>query len=116
MTKFDFGTLRRALETRDADLLMSLYSDDAQIRVVNKNTPPSRPFEVRGRAAIETHILDLCGRDMSHEVSHEVLGDGRVSYNETCRYADGTMVLVANVLDLNDGKIQSQVSIETWDD
>lgn len=116
MTQFDFGKLRRALETRDADLLISLYADAAEIRVVNQHTPPSRPFQVRGKAEIETHLLDLCGRDMSHEVSLEVLSPQRISYAETCRYPDGTTVLASNILEVADGKITGQVSVETWDE
>jgi hypothetical protein len=45
----DFETMRRAIERLDADLLIDLYADDAQIRVVNKNTTPSSPFVLRGK-------------------------------------------------------------------
>lgn len=74
MAQFDFKTLRQALETRDADLLIGLYADDAYIQIVNKNTPPGRPFEITGKSDLETHLLDFCGRDMSHQMGLEVIG------------------------------------------
>lgn len=42
-TGFDFEALRRGIEDSDADLLVSLYADDAEVQTVNKNTTPSSP-------------------------------------------------------------------------
>jgi hypothetical protein len=36
---FDFEALRRGVEGRDADVLIGLYADDAELRIVNKRTP-----------------------------------------------------------------------------
>ena len=33
---FDFESMRRAIEQLDADLLTSLYADDAQMHIVNR--------------------------------------------------------------------------------
>ena len=86
----DFETMRRAIEQLDADLLIDLYADDAQIRVVNKNTTPSSPFVLRGKEKISEYLRDVCGRAMTHRIKDEVLGEDRVAFNEACEYPDGT--------------------------
>ena len=86
----DFEAMRRAIEQLDADLLIDLYADDAQIRVVDKNTTPSSPFVLRGKEKISEYLRDVCGRAMTHRVEGEVLGEDRVAFNEACEYPDGT--------------------------
>jgi hypothetical protein len=115
-TGFDFEAMRRAVEQLDADLLASLYSDDAQLRIFNKNTTPSSPREIRGRQEIAEYLHDVCGRAMTHRIEREVLGEERVSFNEECEYPDGTKVLAATTLEVRDGKIVGQVNVEAWDE
>lgn len=116
MSNFEFDTLRKALEEKDVELLLGLYDDTASVQVVNKNTPPSRPFETSGRADLETYLRDFCDRDMVHEVGNEVVGEGRASYTESCSYPDGTRVFTANVLELENGSIKRHTVLETWDE
>jgi hypothetical protein len=116
MPAFDFETLRKALETRDVELLLGLYDGSAEARVVNKNTPPSRPFETSGWQELETYIRDFCDRDLVHMVADEVVGDDRVSYTETCTYPEGTAVFTANILELRNGLITRHTVLETWDE
>ena len=111
----DFEAMRRAIEGLDAEALVDLYADDAKIRVVNKNTTPSSPFELRGKN-ISGYIRDVCGRAMSHRIEGEVIGDDRVAFMEACEYSDGTRVLTAITLDLRDGKIVRQINVEAWDE
>ena len=116
VTGFDFEALRRGIEGRDAGLLAGLYAEDAEILTINKNAPPSHPRVVRGREEISEVLRDVCAREMTHRVEDEVLGEGRVAFNEACRYPDGVRVLSAVNLEIRDGRIQRQVSIETWDE
>jgi hypothetical protein len=44
------------------------------------------------------------------------IGESRVSFNEACEYPDGTKVLSAMMLDIRDGKILRQTSVEAWDE
>lgn len=37
-TGFDFEAMRRAIEGLDADSLVGLYADAAELRIVNKST------------------------------------------------------------------------------
>ncbi len=113
---FDFEAMRRGLEGRDADLLIGLYADDAELRIVNKRTPPSSPRELHGKEEISEYLRDVCGREMTHRVGDEVVGENRVAFNEACEYPDGTKVLTAMTLEVRDGKVVRQVNVEAWDE
>lgn len=115
-TGFDFEALRRGIEDSDADLLVSLYADDAEVQTVNKNTTPSSPDVQRGKEAIGEVLRDVCGRDMIHRVENEIVGEGRVAFNEACEYPEGIKVLTATTLEVRDGKIVRQVNVEAWDE
>jgi hypothetical protein len=115
-TGFDFEAMRRAIEGLDADLLIGLYADDAELRTVNKNTTPSSPQVLRGKEKISEYLRDVCGRAMTHHIENEVIGEDRVAFNEACEYPDGTRVLAATTLDVRDGKVVRQVNIEAWDE
>jgi hypothetical protein len=112
----DFEAMRRAIEQLDADLLTSLYADDAELHIVNRNTTPSSPHVLRGKEEITEHLRDVCGRAMTHRVENEVIGEDRVAFNEACEYQDGVRVLAATTLDVRDGKVVRQVNIEAWDE
>lgn len=113
---FDFEAMRRAVEQLDADLLVNLYADDAELRVINRNATPSNPRELRGKEEIAQYLRDVCGRAMTHRIEREVLGEDRIAFNEECEYPDGTRVTAATTLEVRDGKIVGQVNIEAWDE
>lgn len=110
------GTLHRAIESRDVDKLLSLYADDAELRVVDRNHPPSHPLELRGKAAIAEHLRDVFGRDMTHEIVNEISGEGGIAYSEECRYPDGTRVFTNASLELEGGRIIREVEVQAWDE
>lgn len=112
----DFEAMRRGIEQLDAELLVNLYADDAELRVVNRNTTPSSPRELKGKEEISEYLRDVCGRAMTHRIEREVVGENRVAFNEACEYPDGTRVLCAATLDIKDGKIVRQVNVEAWDE
>ncbi len=60
-------------------------------------------------------LRDVCARDMSHKVEGEVVGEDRVSFIEACEYPDGTKVLSAMTLEVREGKVVRQTSVEAWD-
>ena len=113
---FDFESMRQAIENLDADQLVGLYADDAEMLTVNRYTTPSSPKVLKGKEEIAEHLRDVCGRAMSHHVENEVVGEDRVAFNEACEYPDGTRVLVAITLDVRDGKVVQQVNVEAWDE
>jgi hypothetical protein len=112
----DFEVLRRAIEARDADTLLGFYADDAEVLTVNRNSTPSFPNVLRGKKAIAEYLRDVCGREMTHRVENEVVGEGRVAFQEACEYPDGVRVLGAETLEVHDGKIVRQVNVEAWDE
>lgn len=112
----DFEAMRRAIEESDYDALVALYADDAELRMVNKNSMPSSPQVLRGKEEISEMLRDVCGRAMTHRVEDEVIGENRVAFNEACEYPDGVRVLGATTMDLRDGMIVRQTNIEAWDE
>jgi len=112
----DFERLRRGIEQLDADELLSLYAEDAEMLIVNRYTTPSSPKVLHGKDEISEYLRDVCGRAMSHRVENEIVGEDRVAFNEACEYEDGTRVLAATTLDVRDGEIVRQVNVEAWDE
>jgi ketosteroid isomerase-like protein len=112
----DFEVLRGAIEDRDAETLLGLYADDAEVLTINRNTTPSSPLVLRGKEEIGEYLRDVSSREMTHKVENEVVGSDRISFQEACEYPDGVRVLGAETLDLRDGKIVRQVNVEAWDE
>ena len=113
---FDFEALSRAIEQSDADSLTSFYAEEAEMITVNRNTTPSSPQVLRGKEAIAEYLADVCGRDMTHRIENEVVGEDRAAFNWACEYPDGTKVLAAETVELRDGMIVRQVSVQAWDE
>ncbi len=110
------ATIKRAIESRDSHMLSSFYADDALLRVVDRNNPPSRPREVKGRPAISAFWDDICSRAMTHEVQMSVAEDGRFAFSQACTYPDGMKVLCLAFCDLKGGKIARQTVVQAWDE
>ncbi len=114
--RLDFETLRQAIEERDAETLVGLYTEDAELLTINRNTTPSSPQVLRGKEQIGEYLRDVCSREMTHRVENEVVGENRIAFQEACEYPDGVRVLGAGTLEVRDGKIVRQVNVEAWDE
>jgi nuclear transport factor 2 (NTF2) superfamily protein len=112
----DFEVLRRAYEERDPELSISLYADEAEVRIVDHANPPSAPFVLHGKEQIAEYLRDVLGREMTHRIENEVIGENRVAFNLACEYPDGNRVLCAGNLEVRDGKIVRDVSVQAWDE
>jgi hypothetical protein len=55
-------------------------------------------------------------RDMTHKVHHRVHDETGAAYTQACRYPDGTNVLCATVIELDDGLISGQTVVQVWDE
>ncbi|MEU9733102.1 nuclear transport factor 2 family protein [Streptomyces sp. NPDC048002] len=113
---FDTEVLRRGIEGDTAAALLSLYADDAEMRVVDRNTQPSSPRVLHGRDEIGELLADVYSRDMTHKMERCVVDGDNVAYSESCRYSDGVRVLSESMLTLRDGKIVEQTMIQAWDE
>jgi hypothetical protein len=107
-----FEALRRADEQNDVELLTSFYAKDAEAYLISKDNPPGSPFELRGKEAIAEYLRDVCGREMKHRIEREVISEDRIAFSEGCEYPDGTRVLAATTLEVKEGKISRQVTVE----
>jgi SnoaL-like domain len=116
MTAFDFGRLKSALERSDAETLVSLYAEDAEMTIVDRDRPPREPLRLVGKPAIANFWQDVCSREMSHEVGQEVVGPDRAAFVERCLYPDGCNVLSAMTLELRGGLIVRHLTIQAWDE
>ena len=114
-TTFDTEALRRGIEERDASTMRALYAPDAEMTVVDRNTPPSHPRVLHGRTAIGEYLDDVCGRDMTHKLEAGVAVGNRLAFTQSCAYPDGTKVLCSAMIDLKGGKIARQVVVQAWD-
>ncbi len=112
----DLETFRRAAEGKDPDSMLGLYADDAEYVRVDRNSTPSSPMALRGKEEISEYLRDVFSRDMTHSIENEVLGEDRAAFNWACEYPDGTKVLAAETVELRDGKIVRQVSVQAWDE
>lgn len=115
-TAFNTETLRRSIEGNTATNLLSLYADDAELRVVDRNTQPSSPRILHGRDEIGALLEDVYSRDMTHKVERCVMDGDTVAYSESCLYADGVRVLSESMITLRDGMIAEQIMIQAWDE
>jgi ketosteroid isomerase-like protein len=114
-TTFDVDALARAIEGRDAEAQIAMFTDDAVITTIDHEHPPSAPDVVSGREAIAAQLRDVCSRDMTHEVPDAVLAGDTLAYRIDCRYADGTRVACHATARLRDGRIAAQHGVQAWD-
>jgi ketosteroid isomerase-like protein len=108
--------IKRAIESRDGRMLASFYADDAVVCVIDRNNPPSRPREVRGKSAIATFWDDICSRAMTHEVNFNIADGDRLAFSQACAYPDGAKVFCLAMLELKGGKIAQQTVVQAWDE
>ncbi|GAA5706546.1 nuclear transport factor 2 family protein [Streptomyces avermitilis] len=113
---FDTEALRRGIEGHSAADLLSLYADDAEIRVVDRNTQPSHPKIMHGRNEIGEMLDDVYGRDMTHKLEQCVIQGDHVAFTESCQYPDGVKVLASSMMSLRDGKIVEHTMLQAWDE
>ena len=104
--------IKRAIETRDGHMLAGFYADDAVLRIVDRNNPPSRPREVKGKSAIGTFWDDICGRMMTHKVETTIADGNRLAFTQACTYPDGAKVFCVAMLELKGGKIAHQTVVQ----
>jgi len=118
-TKTDSVTgaaIKRAIEGRDGRMLASFYADDAVLRVIDRNNPPSKPREVKGKSAIGTFWDDICSRAMTHKVETSIENGKQLAFSQACAYPDGMKVLCLALCELKGGRIARQTVVQAWDE
>jgi hypothetical protein len=112
---FSLPALSRAIETRDSQAMRGFYSENARMRIIDRDHPPSRPLEIVGKDAIAAYFDDVCGRAMTHKVESGLLNGDRVAFTQACAYPDGVRVFCSAMAELKDSKISSQTIVQAWD-
>lgn len=115
-TTFQLDTFARAIEERDARVQLAMYAEDAEVTLTDRISQPGAPRLLRGRSEIQSWLEDVAARDMVHEVGHTVCDESGAAFTEACRYPDGTNVLCAAVLEIEDGLITRQIGVQSWDE
>ena len=115
-TTFDLARFARAAEERDAATQLSMYGPDATVTIVDRITQPGSPRVLHTHDAIKDWLEDICGRDMTHKVTHRVNGEDGAAFTLACRYPDGTQVLCASVIELEGGQVSDQAVVQVWDE
>jgi SnoaL-like protein len=105
----DFEALRLRIERCDPDPMLGFYADDAELIIVDADSPRTPPFELHGRSEVAKHLRAVYGQRASHRVERASVAEGRVTFREACEYPDGSRVLVETTLEVRDGKIVRQV-------
>ncbi len=108
--------IKRAIEGRDGAQLASFYSDAATLRIIDRMSTPSKPREIKGKAAIATYWSDICSRDMTHAVEATVTDGDRLAFTESCAYPNGGKVFCQAMIELQDGRIARQTIVQAWDE
>src|SRR5690606_18127138 len=110
------AAIKGAIETRDGRMLASFYADHAVTRIIDRNNPPSKPREIRGRGAISTFWDDICSRTMTHQVDVTLADGNQMAFTQACTYPDGAKVFCIALLKLENGLIVDQTVIQAWDE
>jgi ketosteroid isomerase-like protein len=112
---FDVSALRTAFANRDAGALLSLYSEDATVELIDSMRTPSDPRRLAGREQLRAHFEDVFSRDMTHAVDIAVASEDALGYSLRCTYAGGMKVVCVSSAELRDGRIAREVGVQAWD-
>jgi hypothetical protein len=107
--------IRKGQEEHDLESLLSTYADDAEVRVVDANNPPSRARTLRGAEEIAAFWREIMGRGLTHKVERLFAADDQAACRVLCEYPNGSRVLCTSICDLEGGKITSEVILQAWD-
>jgi ketosteroid isomerase-like protein len=108
--------IKRAIEGRDGRMLTSFYCDDAVVRIIDRNNPPSKPRVIKGKSAIGAFWEDICSRAITHKVDASIAEGSRLAFTQACAYPDGAKVFCAAMIELKGGRIADQTVVQAWDE
>ena len=109
------GNMQRGFEQHDLSTIVQCYADDAEVRIIDHDHPPSSPLHLSGRQEIENYYRDILSRDMEHRLSGGIGSGDSVAFAEECEYSDGTHVFASELCHLKDGRIHQQTIVQAWD-
>ena len=105
----EFRVLLRAIEQRDPELAIGFYSDDARLRLLNRDMPKSAPVELRGKAQIASYLRTVFGQQNAYSIEWEVFEEDRVVFWKLSDYPNGSLGVIETTLELHGGEIVRQL-------
>jgi hypothetical protein len=108
----DFG---RAVDGGDLDYQLSLYRDDAEVRVVYLEGSSRSVQILHGQLPIGAWLRRVHQENLPHRVIKLVDGGDRVAFTEEYVRPDGTFASSTSTAELSNGFITLQYSIWGWD-
>jgi hypothetical protein len=109
---FDLAAFVGATEHGDVAYQLACYAPDADIRVLDPDSPPPTARTITGARAIRFWLDRSDALDV--EVTHLVDGGDRVAFTQRWRERDGTAVVATSTAELSDGLITTQHTILAW--
>ena len=105
---------RRALEERDAQSQMALYTDNAGMCIVTVGGPNRPTQNLLGKSAIEAWVTQFCSDNVSVEVLNLFEEEAEAMVIAECRHRDGTLVVYTCSAQLMGGRITNQHVVLLW--
>jgi len=112
---FSLPALAQAIQTRDSKAMRGFYAENARMRIIDRDHPPSQPQEIVGRNAIAAYYDDVSGRTMTHKLESGVVEGGRLAFTQACAHPNGARVFCSAMAELMAGKIVNQTIVQAWD-
>jgi len=103
--RFDIEGLRRAIELGDCSYQLALYSDDAEVSIVDSDDPHCSPRVLHGKPAIGQWINDMRDRTSVRQVMNPQVVVDRLDLTEECQAADGSNFGYARTAEVHKGQI-----------
>lgn len=115
MSQPTISSIRKAVESRDANSLKAMYASDAVLTIIDTVNSPSKPRIIAGAAAIGAYLEDVYSRDMTHTLESGVADGGSLAFTEACLYPDGCHVFASAMAEFGPEGIVKQTIVQAWD-
>jgi hypothetical protein len=103
--RFDLDGLAHAIESGDARYQLALYTDDAEVRIIQADDPHSSEKVIQGKEAIGNWIKDLATSGELPKVVNRVVVNGRLAIVEEIHQPDGTQLQFECSAEVHRGQI-----------
>ena len=114
-TTFDLAAYKRAFESWDLDVLLSLYADDAELVQIDRDNPPSAPRVRHGKDVFRGMFEHCAAAGVTPTVENTLTGDGVAAATITCDFPGGRRVMANSILEIEDGLIVRERDILAGD-
>ncbi|OGL24939.1 hypothetical protein A3A68_01490 [Candidatus Saccharibacteria bacterium RIFCSPLOWO2_01_FULL_48_13] len=112
--KFDIKNLKRAWESGDVSQLMANYAEGFKQTEMDASTPPSNP-RLRTRQQFADVVESGLARGAKMTLSNLVPGQKQAAYGFSCLMPSGVKMVGNTILELKNGKIIKDTTVQVLD-